>query len=301
MISSLRPSTQQFLNNLNGLNDRMQRAQRQISTGVRMARVSDDPDKVSTLLQVRSNLDSAQRIQSNLGLVKGEVDAGEQTLESAVQLFEQARTLGAQGATGTQTAAERAGLAQQVGSILEQMVGLASTSAQGRFIFSGDSDQQAPYTVDLTQAVPVSAYLGTAATRLAQHPNGTTFSVSHTAQEIFDSADPTTNVFGALVSLRAALLSNNDTTIRTVENGLTKVGEYFNSQLSFYGITQNKVSEANDFGQNLQVQLQAQISGLQDADLTSAILEMNQVQTEQQASLQAEARIPRSTLFDYLA
>jgi flagellar hook-associated protein 3 FlgL len=301
MISSLNPTDRMFLNSLNRLADRMQVAQRQISTGLRVAHVSDDPDQVATLLQMRANLDSTVQTQSDLGLVKGEVDAGEQALQTTVQLFEQARTMGAQGASGTQTAAARADLAQQVGSILEQMVGLSGTNTQGRFIFSGDSDQQGPYTVDLTQAVPVSAYLGAPATRQVQHPSGSTFAVSRTAQEIFDSTDPTTNVFGALVSLRSALLANDDAAVLASADAMPKVGEYLNSQLAFYGTTQNRVAEASDFGQNLQVQLRTQLASLQDADLTAAILELNQTQTQQQASLQSRGRIPRSTLFDYLA
>jgi flagellar hook-associated protein 3 FlgL len=289
------------LNNLNTLSDKMLIAQRQVSTGLKMVQVSDDPDQVSALLQARANLASAQQTLANLGLVKAEVDSGEQSLETAVQLFEQARTMGAQGASGTQSAATNADLAQQVGSILEQMVGLAGTSEGNRFIFSGDSDQTAPYTIDLTQASPISAYLGTAATRLAQHPNGGTFPISLTAQQIFDSADPTTNVFGSLLTLRSALLANDTASIQTAEDALPKVGEYLNSQLAHYGSTQNKISEASDFGQNLQVQLQTQISSMQDADLTQSIMNLNNDQTEQQASLQSRARLPRTTLFDYLA
>ena len=301
MISSLNPSDQQYLNSLNNLADRMQTAQRQISTGVRLVHVSDDPDQVSTLLQARANLDAVQQTESNLSRTKAEVDSGEQALESSVQLFEQARTLGAQGASGTGTAASQADLAQQVGSILEELVGLAGTATENRFIFSGDSDQQAPYTIDLTQAAPISAYLGTAATRVAQHPNGSTFPVSLTAQQIFDSADPTTSVFGSLLTLRSALLANDDAAIQAAVGALPKVGEYLNSQLASYGNTQNKVAQAIDFGQNLTVQLQTQISSLQDADLTESILELNSAQTEQQASLQSRARLPRTTLFDFLA
>src|SRR5689334_859717 len=111
MISPLNPSDRMFLNSMDRLADRMQVAQRQIATGLKMAHVSDDPDKVATLLQMRSDLESTQQTKSNLGLVKGEVDSGEQALESSVQLFEQARTLGAQGASGTLTAAARADLA----------------------------------------------------------------------------------------------------------------------------------------------------------------------------------------------
>jgi hypothetical protein len=70
------------------------------------------------------------------------------------------------------------------------MGGLAATQTEGRYIFSGDSDHQAPYIIDLTQSNPVSAYMGSAATRAALKPDGTTFPVSETPQPMFDSSDP---------------------------------------------------------------------------------------------------------------
>jgi flagellar hook-associated protein 3 FlgL len=300
MISSLKPSDQLFLNSLNRVADRMNQAQRQLSTGIRMARVSDNPDEVSTLLNARASLAGAEQIQSNLGRVSAEVDAGEQALQSAVQLFERARTLAAQGVTGTQTAAGRAVTAQEVGGILEQLTGLAGTQVEGRYIFSGDADHQVPYTIDLTLPTPVSAYLGTASTRLVQHPNGTTFQVAQTAQEIFDSTAPETNVFAALSALRDALLANDESAISTVLDGLTAVGDHLNSALASYGSYQNKLQQAQDFGQSLQLQLKTQISGLEDADATEAILLLNQGQIQQQAALTSRAQLPRTTLFDFL-
>ena len=301
MLSNLDPSAQQFLNGLNRIGNRMSDAQRQITTGLRVTSVADDPDQISTLLTARAHLESAKQIQTNLGRVKGEVDTAEQSLQSAVQLFEQARTQAAEGNTSVATAASRAALRQQIGSILQQLVGIAGTTVEGRLIFSGDKDQTVPYTIDLTQTNPVSAYQGSAATRLVEHPNGTTFAVSETAQQIFDSADPTTNVFATLNAARNALAANDDTAIQNAVSAFVKTGEYLNSQLAFYGTVQNKVAEATDFAQTLQTQLQTQISGLQDADLTQAILELNQAQTQQQAALQARARVPRTTLFDFLA
>jgi flagellar hook-associated protein 3 FlgL len=301
MVSNLNPANQQFLNDLNQISDRMQNAQRQLSTGLRVTQVSDAPDIISTLLQARASLSSAQQTQTNLGRVKTEVDAGEQALQSAVTLFDQVQTLGAQGATDTSTAAARSTLAQQLGSILQQTVGLAGTQMEGRYIFAGDSDQQAPYTVDLTQNPPVSAYLGSTATRVAQHPNGTTFAVGLTAQTIFDSSDPSTNVFASIEGLKTALESNDTAAIGTAMNGLTKVSAYLNQQLAFYGTTQNKISQASDYGSTLQVQLQTQISNLQDADMTAAIEELTQGQTQQQAALQSKALVPRTTLFNFLA
>lgn len=301
MISSLNPTTQQFLNDLNQISDSMQQAQNQVTTGLKVSQVSDQPDVISTLLATRASLSTSQQITSNLGQIKTEVDSGEQALQSAVTLFDQVQTLGASGVTSTSTAASNATLAQQAGSVLQEMVGLADTNEGGRYIFAGDSDQQAPYTVDLTQTPPVSAYQGSAATRVAQHPDGSTFAVSLTAQTIFDSSDPTTNVFSAITNLQTALANNDTAAIQTANAGLSKIGDYLNQQLAFYGNVQDKVAQATDYGSTQQTQLQTQISNLQDADLTSSILTLNQDQTQEQAALQSEARIPRTTLFDFLA
>lgn len=300
MISSLKATDQQFLNQLNRIATRMSTAQRQITTGVRLAGVADDPDQVSTLLNARANLSTAEQIQSNLGRVQAEVDAGEQAMQSAVQLFERVRTLGAQGVTGTQTASTRAAVAQEIGSVMEQLVALTGTQVEGRYIFSGDTDQQAPYTLDFSQAVPLSAYQGSATTRLVQHPNGTTFQVGHTAQEIFDSPVAGQNVFAGVLALRTALLADDEAAARVALDDLSALGDHLNSELAFYGTSQNKIRAAMDFGQSLQMQLKTQISDLSEADLTEAILELNQGQTQQQAALSSRAQMPRQTLFDYL-
>ena len=104
MISPLDSSAQSFLVGLNQIQARAQAAQQQLTTGLKINTVSDAPDQIAGLLQVRSNLARTQQIDSNLGSVKTEVDAGESTLESAVSLVENAQTLGSQGTTGTSNA-----------------------------------------------------------------------------------------------------------------------------------------------------------------------------------------------------
>ncbi len=300
MLSSLNPSEQQFLNDLSSIGSRLERAQREISSGQRVNRVSDDPDQVSTLLLARASLAGQQQTQFNLSRVKTETDTAEQTLQTAVQYLDRVQTLGAQGASSLQTAQERSDMAQEVGSLIQQMSGLAATRVEGRYIFSGDTDQVAPYTVDLTQTNPLSVYQGSASTRLVEHPNGTTFTVSRSAQEIFDAADPTQSVFTTVNNLRTALLNNDDAGIRAAVDGLPKASAYLNSQLAFYGNTQNRVADATDYGQKLVLQLQTQVSNIQDADLSTAALELTQASVQQQAALQARAQMPRTNLFSLL-
>ena len=300
MIDFFNSPTQTFLNGMTRIEARLATAQRQLSTGLRINSVSDDPSHIGDLMSVRAQLDQTTQINANLGRVKTETDTGESALQSAVNLLDQVTTLGAQGQPNTQSAATRSQLADQVGSILQELVGISNTSVEGRYIFAGDNDQQAPYSTNLAQTFPVSAYAGSAATRQVQAPDGSLFSVSKTAQEIFDSGDPDTSIFVQVTSLRNALQNNDQAGIDAALGALTGTGTYLNTQLAFYGNVQDQVQQATDFGSNLQTQLKTQLGGIQDADLTQAITDLVQATMQEQAALGAEGQMPRTSLFNYL-
>jgi len=301
MISALSVSSQNFLAGLNQIQQRLQTAQTQLTTGLKINNVSDAPDEIAALWQLRSENDQVQQIDTNLGQVATEVNTGQTALQSAVTLVEQAETYGAQGASDTSSATTRTELANQMGSILQQLVSTANTTVEGRYIFSGDSDQTAPYSIDLTQSSPVSAYQGSASTRQIQGADGTSFPVALTAQQIFDSSDAQTNVFTSITSLMQGLQNNDDTAINAAISSVQSSDTYLNQQLAFYGTVQDRVAGAQSFGQNYSTQLQTQLSGVQDADEAGAITNMTQAQTQLQAALQSRAQLPKTTLFDFLA
>jgi flagellar hook-associated protein 3 FlgL len=301
MISSLNAANSEFLTQMNAIQARMARAQKQLSTGSRINDASDAPDQISELLSARASLANAQQTNQNLTRVKTEVDSAESGLSQASTAIQQARVLGTQGANTTQTADTRKTLGDQVGTIIEQVVGISRTTVEGRYIFSGDSDQTPPYTVDLTQANPVSAYQGSpSVTRQVQHPNGSTFTVGETAQQIFDAPSASDNVLSSLVALRSALLNNDSPGISAALDTLGTSSTYFERQLAFYGNAQNKVVDASTYGSSLELNLQTQVGNIQDADSTQAILELTQAQTAQKAALQAKASVPLTSLFDFL-
>jgi flagellar hook-associated protein 3 FlgL len=301
MITYLDPSTAQFLTGLNQMKQRAERAQRELTTGLRINTVSDDPSQITNLIQTRSDLSRTQQLDANLGRVKAEVDSAEAALEAAASLMDRAATLGTQGQSSFATTQLRRELAGELGSVLQQLVSVSQTNVEGRYIFSGDSDQQPPYTFDLTQAYPISAYAGSLATRQVQSPDGSLISVSKTAQDIFDSPDTTTNVFVSINSLRTALLNNDQAGIDAVLPDVQAAGTYLNTQLAFYGTVQNRIASAMSFGSNFETQLQTQISGIQDADAAQAITELTQAQTLEQAALTSRAQLPTKSLFSYLA
>ena len=300
MLSLLSPSNQTFIDSLDNVSQRLDQVQQQISSGLRVASVSDAPDSVSPILQARARLSSNTQILQNLGHATTEVNAADQVLQTATSLVDKVRTLAAQASSGTQTPQSLADIAQQVGAVLEQLGGIANTTVEGRYIFSGDSDQTAPYSIDLSQTNPISAYQGSASTRQIQHPDGTTFAIAETAQQIFDAPAANQNVFYSIAGLYTALQNNDQNGISAAFSNITGADSYLNSQLAFYGNAENEITDANNFGNNLQLQLQTQLSQLQDTDEASAIVEMTQAQTAEQAAIQSWSQIPRTTLFEYL-
>jgi flagellar hook-associated protein 3 FlgL len=300
MIQGLAAKNERFLVSYNKILDQAKRATQEITSGLRVSSPSDDPDQVSNILAMRANLDRAGQIGRNLSRVQSETDIAEQALSNAVTVLESINTLGTQAATGTQTADTRLAIADQVNSLFGQLVQLSNTAQEGRYIFHGDNDQTPAYGVDLTQADGVTAYDGAVVTRQALHPSGTTFTYSKTAEEIFENPAAGKNVFKAVNDLRLALVANDSIAIETTMADLRTAQNHLNSRLAYYGSVQKTVAAAVSASSELETQYKTTLSDLQDADITEAILELTQATTHRDAALASQAKMPQTSLFDYL-
>lgn len=300
MIRSIDGSTDLYLERLRQINLRLQKAESEVSGGKRVERPSDDPDVISNLLQVRADLSRLSQVSTNLDRVRSEVDNAEGAMQDAVQMLDEVRTLGLSGTGTEQTVESRTQLAEQLGTILERMVGLSNTQVAGRFLFSGDSDTSAAYGLDLQQNPPWTSYQGSASTRRVAHPSGGTIAIAMDAQTIFENPDPSKNVFQSIETLRQALVANDLDAIQTALDPLSGVSDHLNAMLAFYGTTQNRLEEASNSASKQQLQLKQEQSGLEDADATQAILELTQLKYTQQAALEVRAKLNKTSLFDYL-
>ncbi len=306
MVTSLDPSSQLFLAAMNTTEQAVQEASTQLSSGSRINQASDAPDKIGPLLQLRANLLQNQQIQTNLGTAQTEANTAESALESAASLMDRAVTLATQAANSTATAASRQTAAEEVQSLQQQMVHYAGATVQGRFVFMDDQSSGAPYTLDAASPTGVTAASGAGTlTKLIQDPAGGSFSAGQSAQQIFDArnSDGTPasgNVFAALNGLYTALQNNDTAGIADSVNSLQQASDYLNTSLAYYGTVQDRIQDATSYAGTYGTQLQTQIGQIADADIPSAAMELTQATTQMQASLQMEAQIPRTSLFNYL-
>jgi flagellar hook-associated protein 3 FlgL len=315
MISNLSPSNEAFLANVGRVQRQIEDASRQTSSGKRVNVASDAPGEIDTILQLRTDGVRNTQIQENLSVAKADADAADAALSSATQLMDRARVLAAQGANFTLDATGRQSIAGEVQSLQEQMVAISRTTVQGRYIFGGDQDSTPPYDVDLTTATGVSALNTAAATRRVEDSSGGSFAVSKSAQDIFDSQNPpdpldtnvpplTTpaadNVFAALNNLRLGLLANDPTQITAANGSIQLASDRLNTSQAFYGTVENRIANATDYSSNYDVQLKTELSQKEDADITTAALSITQGNTQLQAAFAMQAKMPHTTLFDFM-
>ena len=306
MVSNLSPSSEVFLANTERVQRQVAEAGRQASSGKRVSVASDAPDDIGVILQLRAGMARNSQIKSNLGLAKAEADAADSALNSATKLMDGALALGAQAANFTVDAAGRQSIANQVQSFQDQMLTVSRTTVQGRYIFSGDRDSSPAYGSDSTAPNGVTRLSAALATRRVEDPAGGSFAVGQTSQDIFDNRNPDDslapgNVFAALNSLRVALQANSTDGINAALVSLHQASDHLNASQSFYGTVQNQIQDATDFAASYDVQLRTQLSQKEDADVTSAALLLNPGTTQLQAAFQMQAKMPRTSLFDYLA
>jgi flagellar hook-associated protein 3 FlgL len=306
MLQNLSAASQQFLTNLQLLTQRMNTTEAQVSSGVTISQPSDNPGALGDVLQLEADLGRVNQVSSNLSQVSGEVNTAEGALETATQMLDQVQSLGAQGANSTTSAAARVGLSQQVQNLLSQLVGISQTQFNGVYVFSGDQTTQPAYQLDLTAPNGVDQLLTAPATRQIQDATGITFADSLTATQIFDHQNPpgTTapdNVFAAVNSLRVALVNNNQAGINSAIASLQTASGYLQQQLSFYGGVQAQIANATDVAQKFQLQYQTSLHNLKDTDIATAAVDLTQEQTSLQAALQAQASMPRTSLFSFIS
>jgi flagellar hook-associated protein 3 FlgL len=305
MISNLSPSAEAFMANVDRVQRSLEEANRQVSSGKRVNVASDAPNEVGTILQLRTDEVRNSQIEVNLGVAQADADAADGALSSASKLMDRATVLAAQGANFTTDATGRKNIAGEVQSLLEEMTAIANTPVQGRYIFGGDQDSTPPYQVDLTAVNGVTRLTASIGTRRVESAAGGSFAVSQGAQDIFDSRNPddtlaSSNVFAALNNLRLGLLANDTTQITAASASLQLASDHLNTVQAFYGTVENRITDATNYSSGYDVQLQTELSRKEDADVTSAALAITQGNTQLEAAFQMQAKMPRTTLFDFM-
>ncbi len=283
---------------LNGLQTNAQQedqALTEVSSGQKLNSLSDDPAAAATLVTLRMQSSADTQYLQNVSTLTGSLNVADSALSSVVEALTTAQTLGVEGASGTVNTQNQQALAQQVQGIQQEILGLANTTYNGEYLFSGTATTTQPYVADSSAASGVD-YKGNDDSNSVEISQGQAMPTSLPGSQLFSNA--TTSVFQSLQDLYTALNTNGNITgaVTEVQNALN----YVSTQQTFYGNAVDRLNNAQTFLTQEQTQLTTTEGTTLDANMATAVTNLTQAETTQQALVQAGAQISQLNLFDYL-
>ncbi|ARU57097.1 flagellar hook-associated protein FlgL [Oleiphilus messinensis] len=146
----MRISTQQLfnrgINNIQDVNEQLQKTQLQISSGKRVQRPSDDPVASTRILQINQDLDLIAQYKRNIDLAENRLRQEDQLLDGINDVVIRIRELTIQAGDGAQNADDKLYIAAEVKERLAQLAGfMNSQDPSGEFVFAGFQGNNAPF------------------------------------------------------------------------------------------------------------------------------------------------------------
>lgn len=137
-----------LLATLRGSQRELLRVQNQLASGLKFERPSEDILAGAAALRIDRRLEVLAHVQNNLRDVNAALATGEQAMQDAVDLVQEAKSVALQMTGDTATPDERRSLAAVVDSLLEQLVAIGNRTHLGTYLFSGDYGGDLPFSID---------------------------------------------------------------------------------------------------------------------------------------------------------
>jgi flagellar hook-associated protein 3 FlgL len=271
-------------------------AAQQVSTGLRVNQLSDDPSASAAMVRSLSTSAYVDQYTANSTAIVAKLQTADSALSSVVTSLNQAITLGTSGANGTNTAANRQAIATQLQGIMSSIVSQANTTYQGSYIFGGSSTSTAPFVAS-TNSPTQYTYTGNSTVNTAQIGDSMNVQTNIPGDQIFTTGP---NVLGYLNALITALQSGSTADIATATTGITAALNYVSQQRVPLGNTVSQIDSQETYLSQEKVSLTTQQTSLVGINLAVAATNLSQAELDQGAVLGAAAKILPQTLLDYL-
>lgn len=170
--------------------------QSQISSGLRVARASDDPGDAVKIMDYRRRGASLDTYLSNLATASTTLEGSLTAMQSISTSLIRVRELLTQATSAIYSQANRAALAEEVNTLLEQAVSLANTSSLGQYAFSGQNVTAVPYLAQRNNGVIERVtYAGSYERMYVPVSSRTNVESQLVGDEVFRVSDPETPLF----------------------------------------------------------------------------------------------------------
>lgn len=267
------------------------RDQEQVSALKRITRPSDDPTGTGSSLQVRGQQAVTAQYSRNIDNGRGWLTTADTAMTNSTDILRRVKDLTIQGSSETLTPAAKEGIASELDGLKKDLLSQANASFMGRSVFAGNSDAG----VAFTSATP-PVFTGTGSTVDRKVADGVSVRVDADGAAVFGTGAG--SAFDMIDKISSDLRSgaNVSSNISAIDARMATVA----AEHSAIGARDAQIQRAQSVNVSQQGNLEAQRSGIEDVDMSKAIMDLQLQQTNYSAALAVSAKVLPQTLMDYL-
>ncbi len=195
-----------LVSSLDAVQTRLQTLSSQLSSGVRVNNLSDDPVAAGQNVQLLNSIQQDDTFSATSSSLQGQLQVADSAIGSVVTELTSAVQLATDANNGTNGSASVQAISSQLSGILSEVQSLANTSYEGQYIFAGTNSTTAPFSTTASSSTSstaaVTTYAGDSNVNYVVTPNGQKIQTNMPGNQLFMGSGDN-NVFTALNNLIA--------------------------------------------------------------------------------------------------
>jgi len=285
--------------------ERMLNAQRVVTSGKKITKPSDDPTLANRSMSLRCGINGIAQYQENNNLAKSSIDFAEATVGD---IAKELKLLQAQAnkVTATLSDESRQAMLSEIEDIRQRLLGLAGTKYLDKYIFSGTAINTTPIVANPADpAIPPYLYQGDAGIVQLRVQEDEKIQLNVSASEIFNldgsAGAGVADVFTVIDQLETCVKAGD---VQGASDLVTDIGALHSNVLGLQAELGSRSARLEDNATaltDMSNRMKELLSNLEDADLPSAIIDLQTQQNVYQAALAVTSQLMQRSLADYLS
>jgi flagellar hook-associated protein 3 FlgL len=285
-----------LLSDLRTNTHKIAQSQRDIASGVRIHKPSDDPLGTHNAMRLRNELAGIAQDTRTIDDTMGWLDTTDTALGTVTDVVHRAKELALKGANGTMSQSDRNKLADEIDQLVETAKSAANASYGGRYVFTGTDTAGPAY---LTGAV--DTYQGDAGTIARQIGPGVSVRINTLASDVLGNGGADQKLLSTLRTISSDLRTSNLTSLRGAAlNALETNLEDVTSARGVNGALTTRLESAKERLAQVQESTTSLLSKTEDTDVAKALIDLTTQQSVYQAALKSGQALVQPSLLDFL-
>ena len=287
-----------IVRNLGQTSTEMMNAQEIVTTTKKINRLSDDPVGLVSVLNLRSSLSNIDQMGRNITLGKAWLTASESSLGQVDNILTKAKELTVQMSSATVSQSERANSVSLVDGYLKEIISLANSQSEGRYLFGGTNTDIAPF--ELNSSETQVDYSGNETPFSVKIGRDSNVAVGKNGQDVFGETGASDDIFKVLIDLKSYLQNDDVGGIQDTMDKLDSRMSHINAQVSEIAGKQTRLEIKENVLADLELSYTDRKSQIEDADIAEAIIQLKSKELAYNAALNSAANVMSKSLVDYL-